>query len=142
MIVNALLSRTYPFFKQETQQEVLSSAHDRRWTKAVAQGGSGVSLDQFVRILKKLFHAYELGHINMRVNHVTHISSSKNKLRKALAKLASKTKLHVLIIANFDQSILIPIGEPAGHFSPLGDYRQVSKKVLVMDVDKQWTGSY
>jgi hypothetical protein len=61
---------------------------------------------------------------------------------KALHSLASRKKLRTLIIVNFDQAVLLPIEGPCGHFSPLGDYNLHNHMVLVMDVDKDWTGSY
>ena len=142
MVVNALRSRITPHFTPSSQQEVLSRVHDRTWTKAVAQGGMGVSLDQCARILKKVLRVYGLHKIHVDVTHVLHLASSKGELNKALHKLASTKKLGTLLIANFDQSVLIPVGEPVGHFSPLGEYIADSKQVLVMDVDKDWTGPY
>ena len=142
MIVNALLSQTATNFTPQTQKEVLERSHDRTWTKAVARGGPGITLNQCASILKKVLRAYGLHVPRVDVRHVSHPHPSKGLLHKALHLLASKKRLRCLLIANFDQSILIPIGTPVGHFSPLGDYNISSRHVLVMDVDREWTGPY
>lgn len=137
IVLNAILKDLESPLMPAHQHEVLEMTNNETWDTSIREDGDGVDLDQLSHYLNQLFEAY---HINAKVN-TFHISNDdpdeKTQFFQYLKALNQKT----LIIANFEQAMLIPT-IPVGHFSPIGAYNQEKGEVLILDVDKEWTGPY
>lgn len=120
MVINALRDGEKPL----TQEELLDQVGDANWEKAVAQGGDGVTLDQFGEITRRALKLFHLDHLQVTVYH---LDSMPLCLDPAI--LDSET----FVILNFDQAIFLELEENLGHISPLG--RVQSCYYQILDVD-------
>ncbi|MBA2710325.1 MAG: hypothetical protein H0U57_07030 [Tatlockia sp.] len=137
MVVNAIRSQQILVRNEPlaTQNEVLKRVNDKDWQRGVRQGGNGVSLFQLETFLSKALKVY--GVDNFELNRVQLKGSSKNNefiLHKALVESENTGK--TFIIANFNQKYFT--GDMSvGHFSPIGAYDIATKRVLIMDPDRE-----
>lgn len=135
MVINALRIPQIQYANQKltTANSVLHSAA-HRWENDVKQGGDGVTLDQFVSLLKQAMKANHILPIKMEVIHVTKGKDVAKRFHQALVE-GEKTG-RTFIIVNFDQKFVSGT-ESAGHFAPVGAYDINKKRVLLMDPDRE-----
>lgn len=126
-----------------TQNEILEMVNDPNWDIGVADEGNGVSLDELAIYLKKMFKAYKLNDINVEVRHVDDLSDAiTHEFHQSLLALEKPTaNQYTFVISNYEDAILIQ-SEPVGHLSPIGGYDEKTKSVLILDVDRDYTGPY
>jgi Phytochelatin synthase len=141
MAVN--FARGLPEDSQEpivTQPALLDKVADAEWTKRGAEGGDGVTFDQFLSVLEASLetygiHGYGIEVIRPRAADAATLA----KVRQALA--ANEASDHDLILMYFNQGVLT--GDWNGpHISPIGAYDQSTHRALIMDVDREWYVPY
>lgn len=137
MIVNAARSGQTFTANQPlaTQTDLLQRANDTDWIKRVKQGGEGVTLDQLNVFMAKALEAYGIHNFTIEVVHLK--SDSKENasiLHQALIETEKTGK--TFMIANFDQKFFTGTMS-VGHFAPVGAYDLQTKRVLIMDPDRQ-----
>lgn len=104
-----------------TEEEILKKLGDATIERAVAEGGNGVSLNECVLLVQKVFSLY-FPSKRMKID-VVHAPSEDN--------IKTYFEKNILMLANFEQSKLIEV-EPIGHFSVvMNEHRGVK----VFDVD-------
>ncbi len=135
MVMNAL---RIPQMQYANQQLIttngLMHTINPAWANNVKEGGNGVSLDQFSLFLNQALATYHILPIKLKVIHVTKINNSAVKFHHALME-GEKTG-HTFIIVNFDQKFISGT-KSVGHFAPVGAYDANTKRVLIMDPDRE-----
>ena len=125
-----------------TPENLLEKLNLPQWSKAVAEGGEGVSLDELREIVEKCFTAYGLQNFRVDVIHIDKASDAElEKLRKRLIQNGESDRN--FLIANFLQSTFT--GDPegnVGHFAPIAAYDARLKRVLILDPDRDWYEPY
>jgi hypothetical protein len=143
MVLNALRAAEALSAADEmvTQESLLRRVGSPAWTERTADGGPGVSLDQFAELLEQALGKYE---IEGRVE-VAHIErddeDALRNLREVLA--ANEASAGDFLIANFLQSEFTGDPEGAvGHMAPVAAYDAEAGRVLLFDPDRRWYEPY
>ncbi len=122
-----------------TQQQLLERVADERWVAATAQGGSGVTWAELEHYLREGLRTYQVP-AAMEVWRPGDGSAATLQQLRDLLVDNERTSSDV-IIAVFDQGVLT--GDVnIGHVAPIGAYDQQTRRVLVMDVDREWYVPY
>jgi hypothetical protein len=140
MLINALRIPQMQYANQKlaTTNSVVRSTNDA-WKNAVKQGGSGVTLDQFGSFLTQAMKAYHIQPTNIEVIHATGVKDIATKFHQAL--LDGEKTGRTYLIVNFDLK-LISRTESSGHFAPVGAYDVNTKRVLIMDPEREFFEPY
>jgi hypothetical protein len=123
-----------------TQPAVLTKLGDATWAEEVAEGGSGVTFDEFVTIVKRSLAAYQLQDHHVEViRPMDDTTGTLARVRQAL--MANEADAGDIILVYFNQGVLT--GDWDGpHISPIGAYDKEARQVLIMDVDREWYVPY
>ncbi len=123
-----------------TQKALLDKVADAEWTKRGAEGGDGVTFDQFLSVLEASLEIYGIHGYGIQVIRPRSAdAASLAKLRAALT--ANEASGDDLILMYFNQGVLTGDWDDA-HISPIGAYDPSTHKALVMDVDREWYVPY
>jgi hypothetical protein len=123
-----------------TQNNVLKKTADEEWTKAVGDKGGGRTLDQLGVVTEKAFKAYGFDHATVEVIHVDDLSAAtRYKIHNALVENEKGPK--DFIIANFIQGVYTGDAD-AGHIAPVAAFDTKTKRVLILDPDRDWYEPY
>lgn len=140
MVINAILSGRGR--KTVTQAQVLATDSSGRWARATAEGGPGLSLDEFALLMMQSLHAAGLHSLAVDVFHVPDVyDQTLQTLISALDKAEARPERYY-VIANFRQAAYVGGGSPAGHMAPVGAYDAKRERVLVFDVDRRYFQPY
>ncbi len=123
-----------------TQPALLDKVADAEWTKRGAEGGDGVTFDEFLGVLEASLEIYGIHGYGIEVIRPrTADAATLDKVRTALAR--NEASDHDLILIYFNQGVLT--GDWNGpHISPIGAYDQGTHRALIMDVDREWYVPY
>ena len=123
-----------------TQAKLRAQLGDARWTAETAQDGSGVTFEEFVKVVTESLHAYGFENDEVEVFKPADPSNeSLARLRHLLAANEHSDKDIALLY--FNQGVLT--GDWDGpHISPIGAYDARRGRVLVMDVDRRFYVPY
>lgn len=122
-----------------TQQRVLNEVDDDAWKTATAENGDGVSFADFQGYVRRSVDAFAL-------DAEVEVFRPKDSSPETLAELRriltdnERTDRDIVLLA-YDQGTLTG-DATVGHIAPLGAYDAGSRRVLVMDVDRQWYVPY
>ena len=130
--------------KPATQNEVLEMVNNPLWDVATADDGPGVAnLEQFGQFLKEMFLAYKIEGISVDVIQIKDKSEETRQLiHQDLEELENESCVTTLLALNFDDRCFINSHIEMGHISPVGGYDTEARLVLILDVDRDWTGPY
>jgi hypothetical protein len=118
-----------------TQQGLLEKVGSDVWAKKTAQGGSGVTWSEFVDEVRASLAAYAIAADVEVFKPEDQSPAALARLRRLLAEYEASDRGIVLVY--FDQRVLT--GDWDGpHISPIAAYDAELRRVLVMDVDRQW----
>jgi len=144
MIVNAARYKSPLTTKDDlaVQEDVLEKANIQEWKDHVGGKGDdhGISLDLMKIVLPAALNVYGLKKFSVDVIHMAG-DTAQAILRKTLE--AYEKSDNSFLIANFSQCELT--GDPeacGGHYSPVGAYDSVNRRVLILDVDRRWVEPY
>jgi hypothetical protein len=136
MLVNAL--RGLPAYSVDpvaTQKALLEKVADARWSKETAQGGPGVTWDEFVADVGASLAAYDLAAEIEVFKPQDDSAATLAQVRRLLAE--NELGDRDIVLVYFDQGVLT--GDWDGpHISPIASYDAGLRRVLVMDVDRRW----
>jgi hypothetical protein len=123
-----------------TQKALLEKVADAAWTARGAEGGDGVTFDEFLGVLEASLESYKIHGYGIEVIRPrTADAVALARVRAALA--ANEASDHDVILIYFNQGVLT--GDWDGpHISPIGAYDQGTHRALVMDVDREWYVPY
>ena len=123
-----------------TQKALLEKVADTEWEKRGAEGGDGVTFDEFLSVLEASLETYGVHGYGIEVIRPKAADpASLAKVRAALA--ANEASDEDLILMYFNQGVLT--GDWDGpHISPIGAYDERTHRALVMDVDREWYVPY
>jgi hypothetical protein len=123
-----------------TQTALLEAVDDKTWNDKGAEGGDGVTFEEFVAVLEDSLRSYGIEDHALEVIRPADAGpASLAEVRHALA--ANEASEADLILMYFNQGVLT--GDWDGpHISPIGAYDQGTGQVLVMDVDREWYVPY
>jgi hypothetical protein len=123
-----------------TQKALLEKVADAAWSARGAEGGDGVTFDEFLGVLEASLQTYKVQGYGIEVIRPrTADAAALARVRAALA--ANEASDHDLILIYFNQGVLT--GDWDGpHISPIGAYDQATHRVLIMDVDREWYVPY
>ena len=135
MLMNALHINQMQHANQKlfTINSILHSTNNG-WKNDVKQGGNGVTLDQFGVFLRQAMNAHRFLPTKIEVIHATGAKDVATKFHQALLK--GERMGRTFIVVNFDQKFISGT-ESIGHFAPIGAYDAKTKRVLVMDPDRE-----
>jgi hypothetical protein len=136
MVINALRipQMQYAYQKLATDNSVVHCINTDVWDDSVKQGGDGISLDQFGSYFKLATEAYHIEPLTLEVLHATNATDVAMKFHQALVE--GEHTGRTFIIVNFDQKFISGT-ESVGHFAPIGAYDATTKRVLIMDPDRE-----
>lgn len=126
--------------KNITQTELIEKLDDKDWVSAM-KAHKCYSLDRYAEVVKKALKAYFGDRYTVKVVHVDSIDE-KSVAQYMKDFTANERSSKDFILANFDQAVFTGEDEPAGHISPVGAYDSKSKKILILDVDREWYTPY
>jgi hypothetical protein len=144
MLLNALKARDARSANEPlvTPEKLLETIADPAYSKAVANSGNGVSLDELCEVVRKSLTAYGLQDYHVEVVHIEAASAAElSKLRERLKQNEQSDR--DFLIANFLQNAFT--GDPegnVGHFAPIAAYDAPLKRVLIFDPDRDWYEPY
>jgi hypothetical protein len=145
MLVNAARYKSPLTTKDDlaVQEDVLDKANIQEWKDHVGGKGDdhGISLDLMRIVMPAALSVYGLKKFTVDVIHMDGASNAPAILRKVLEDY-EKTD-NSFLIANYSQCELT--GDPeacGGHYSPVGAYDSVNRRVLILDVDRRWVEPY
>ena len=123
-----------------TQPALLDKVADADWAKRGAEGGDGVTFEEFLTVLKESLASYGIQDYALEVIRPHDAGAAAlSEVRQAL--VANEASDHDLILIYFNQGVLT--GDWNGpHISPIGAYDQSTHRALVMDVDREWYVPY
>jgi hypothetical protein len=123
-----------------TQTALLEEVGDEAWADKGAEGGDGVTFEEFVGVVDESLRSYGVEDYTIEVVRPRDDdASSLAEVRAALA--ANEASERDLILIYFNQGVLT--GDWDGpHISPIGAYDQGARRVLIMDVDREWYVPY
>lgn len=129
--------------KPATQNEVLEMVNNPLWDAATADDGPGVTLEQCGQLLKEMFAAYNIKGVSVEIVYVNDKSETMRKtIHQDLVDINNANNGTTLLALNFDDRTFINFDIDVGHISPVGGYDPVTGLVLILDVDREWTGPY
>lgn len=140
MMLNAL--RGLPALASErlvTGKQLLDRLDDDHWRAATAEDGEGVSFGELIDYVHRSLAAYNID-AEVEVWRPRDASpATLAELRRILA--GNERSADDIILLAFDQGTLTgDVG--VGHVAPLGAYDAATKRVLVMDPDRNWYVPY
>ncbi len=142
MLLNAVRSRQDLTSDDElaTQPTLLAKVNHPVWNKALGPLGRGVTLDQLGTLIEATLKAYGLQKAQIQVVHTDSTDpAALQDLRKALE--ANEKNPDDFLVANFSQGTYT--GDTGGgHIAPIAAYDPKTRKVLVLDPDRQWYEPY
>lgn len=140
MLINAL--RGLPPFATDplvTQKGLLTAAAKPEWAKETAAGGSGVTWQGFVGYVSRSLEAYGLDAEIEVLKPADNSQATLDAVRRLLTD--NEVSDRDIVLVYFNQGVLT--GDWDGpHISPIGAYDAARRRVLVMDVDRQWYVPY
>jgi Phytochelatin synthase len=125
--------------KLASQSSILKKVNIDAWTNWVDMKGGRLILDQYGHYIEETFKAYGLTPVTVQVFHAQKNSEFKKQLHNALVENEKSDK--DFIIANFIQGTFTGDAE-APHIAPVGAYDAKTKRVLIMDPDREWYEPY
>ncbi|MFH0997219.1 MAG: phytochelatin synthase family protein [Pseudomonadota bacterium] len=129
-----------------TQSKLIETVNAVNWKERVMPGGFhgevGLTLDQLEAVVKQALRQYEVSNYEIDRVEVTNADATAlEKFRHALA--ANEKNGRDFILIHFLQDVVTEAqGGPYPHISPIGAYDETRKRVLVMDVDREWYEPY
>jgi hypothetical protein len=122
-----------------TQERLLERVADEKWVAATARGGFGVTWAELEKYLLQSLRSYQVP-AGLEVWRPSDSSAATlERLREILTE--NEQSADDIIIGVFDQGVLT--GDTnVGHVSPVGAYDQHTRRVLVMDTDREWYVPY
>lgn len=123
-----------------TQNGALKKTADEEWTKAVGDKGGGRPLDLLGPGVEKAFRAYGFSDAAAEVIHVNDLSPATRK-RVHDALVANEKSDSDFILANFIQGSYTGDAD-VGHIAPVAAYDAKTKRVLILDPDREWYEPY
>jgi hypothetical protein len=123
-----------------TQSALLETVGDERWSAQGAEGGDGVTFDEFVAAVEDGLRGYGVEGYRVEVVRPADAGAAALAgLRQALA--ANEASERDVMLVYFNQGVLT--GDWDGpHISPVGAYDAGAREVLIMDVDREWYVPY
>ncbi len=149
MILNGMMRARHTLQAVDTnitQSKLIQKIHTENWEARVMPGGYngkvGLSLSQLEEVLKASLRQYGVTNYEIDRMEVTQMNPSVlTAFRRALT--ANERNRHDFILIHFVQDVVTESpGGPYPHVSPIGAYDKFTRRVLVMDVDREWYEPY
>jgi hypothetical protein len=110
------------------------------WERGLAPGGEGVTLDELAVLAAQSLHAFGLAPVHVQVVHVPEASAAAlASLREALR--ANEASGDDWLLVNFLAAAYLGVGD-YGHIAPVGAYDADTRRVLILDPDRDWYEPY
>jgi hypothetical protein len=140
MLVNAL--RGMPAHADErfvTQADLRDRVASSEWTRRTSENGGGVTWRAFADYVALSLAAYGLdAHIEV-FKPTDSSAATLSRLRKLLA--ANERSDRDIALIYYNQGVVTDDWD-GPHISPIGAYDAERRRVLILDVDRQWYGPY
>lgn len=148
MVVNAAVRAGRPLGNEDrnvTQQALLDKVRDAQWKERVSAGNlplrHGLTLAQLGEVTAASLQAF--GDANAAVATVPADGSSEGLARFRATLAANETSAREALLLHFVQDELTDApGGPYPHISPVGAYDAEHRRVLILDVDREWYEPY
>ncbi|MCX5880418.1 MAG: hypothetical protein NTU74_00920 [Deltaproteobacteria bacterium] len=149
MVLNGIIRAGHNLKAEDinvTQAKLIERINALNWKDRVTPGGvngeRGLKLDQLEIVVKEALLQYEVSNFEIDRIEVANVDATTlKKFRHDLAANEDSGMDYILI--HFVQDVVTEAqGGPYPHISPIGAYDKVHKRVLVMDVDRDWYEPY
>jgi hypothetical protein len=143
MVLNAWNARQGRKASDENvrQRPLIERANNPVWKESIRTGNC-LALEQLVDVVRDVLKLHGYGSAQVEIVHVAEdTADARKRLRKMLEE--NERSDRDLVLANFVQGILT--GDPegmVGHLSLIGAYDAKARRVLILDVDRQWYEPY
>jgi hypothetical protein len=110
------------------------------WERGLAPGGEGVTLDELAVLAEQSLRALGSAPARVQVTHVPEASATALAgLREALR--ANEANGDDWLVVNFLAAAYVGVGD-YGHIAPVGAYDARTRRVLILDPDREWYEPY
>jgi hypothetical protein len=110
------------------------------WERGLAPGGEGVTLNELAVLARQSLRAFGLAPVRVQVVHVPEASApALASLREALR--ANEASGDDWLFVNFLAAAYVGVGD-YGHIAPVGAYDTETRRVLILDPDRDWYEPY
>src|SRR5262245_4564096 len=117
----------------------LSDALGPDWASKVREGGEGVTFDEFKRYVQASLKAYDLAADIEVFKPADASTATLDALRRLLSE--NERSDNDIALVYFNQGVIT--GDWDGpHLSPIAAYDAARRRVLILDVDREWYGPY
>jgi hypothetical protein len=149
MALNALLNARRSRGDGEeniTQEKLLDKVTGLKWKELLSpeglDGRHGLTLDQLAQASSEALAAYGAAGFTVSSTVVNGQSAQGlEKFRRALSG-NEKNPFDIMLIHFTQDTLTGAPGGPFAHISPVGAYDEKTRRVLIMDVDRQWYEPY
>jgi hypothetical protein len=139
MVINALRGRPDSTGRLVTQASLLKTVGSDEWAQATAEKGSGVTLAQFQSYLALSLRSYGLDAKIEILKPEDDSAPMLAQLRRLLT--GNEGSANDIVLVYYNQGVVT--GDWDGpHISPIGAYDAENRRVLILDVDREWYGPY
>jgi hypothetical protein len=128
------------------QPELVEKTTTDHWKDRLSEAGfgpekaHGVSLDKLREIAEAVFKENGFPHVQVTATHV-HDLSKKTLDTLHAALVENEKSAGDFILANFNQKAFTDDSD-AGHIAPVGAYDAETRRVLILDPDREWYEPY
>ena len=118
-----------------TQKTLLDAVKNDAWAQQTAEGGAGVTWEELERYVRLSLAAFGLDAQVETLKPRDDLPATLDEVRRVLAE--NERDDSDLVLVYFNQGVLT--GDWDGpHISPIAAYDAERRRVLIMDVDRQW----
>lgn len=149
MIINGLTRAAHTLKADQTtvtQEKLIERVRAVNWKERITPGvvpaERGLSLDQLETVVRESLRLYDVP--NYEVERVVVFNTDAAALLKFRSALsANEESGNDYILIHYIQDVVTDAPDgPYPHISPIGAYDKVNRRVLVMDVDRDWYEPY
>jgi hypothetical protein len=125
-----------------TEQSVLQTTGNPFWRRATANNGGGLGLKDLEPIALQALVAHGFHDAVVERVSFTGINRRFGLSQFEMDLIENERSAEDFIVINFDQAEVMEEPTPYGHYSVVGAYDSRSRRVLVLDTDRDWYEPY
>ncbi|MDA8124421.1 MAG: hypothetical protein M0009_04430 [Deltaproteobacteria bacterium] len=129
-----------------TGEAILAAVGAAHWRERVTPPGyggeGGLTLAQLAEVVEAALASYGFSDYRVLVSEVKQNSPAELERLRRVLRENEKTAADFVIVHFLQDAITATPGGPFAHISPIGAYDAKTRRVLVLDVDRQWYEPY
>lgn len=133
--------------KNISEMEILEKVNVENFKELLSEKGfkgrRGVSIEALGKVVEASLKAFDIPYLSVHVEALNKDMPDIEEKKKRLLEVMEKSEKsgRDFIIAHFNQSVFTDSASGA-HISPVGAFDNKNKRVLILDVDREWYEPY